>query len=80
MSRKKKNIYLSALYHEAQTYAGIGRICCALGCDARESNVYCWLEKGRTEDEIATLLRKVGYDIPKDFKGSTDIKFDGTEE
>ena len=31
-----------------------------------------------TEREIVTMLRKIGYDIPKDFKGSEDIKFDCT--
>ena len=43
-----------------------------------ESDAYCWLEDGRTEREIVTMLRKIGYDIPKDFKGSEDIKFDST--
>ncbi|MBQ6110550.1 MAG: hypothetical protein IJL05_04165 [Alphaproteobacteria bacterium] len=80
MIRKKKNIYLAAFYHEIETYAGIGRICRALGRDARESNAYCWIEDGRTEKEIVALLRKIGYDIPKDFKGSADIKFDGKED
>ena len=43
-----------------------------------ESDAFCWLEVGRTEKEIVELLRKIGYDIPKDFKGSEDIKFDST--
>lgn len=43
-----------------------------------ESDAYCWLESGRTEREIVTLLRKIGYDIPKDFQGSDDVKFNST--
>lgn len=81
MIKKKRNLYLSAFYYEIQTYSGLGRVCRALGCDrVTESNAYCWLEDGRTEREIVSLLRKIGYDIPKDFKGSEDIKFDGTED
>lgn len=78
---KKKNIYLAAFYHEIQTHLGLGRICHAIKCDwVSESNALCWLEKGRTEKEIVAILRAVGYEIPKDFKGSEDIKFNGTED
>ena len=79
MKTKKKNIYLAALGHEIATGDGIDRICKALRCKyVSESNAYCWLEEGRTEREIVALLRKIGYDIPEDFKGSDNIKFDCT--
>ena len=39
---------------------------------------HCWLEDGRTEKEIITMLCKMGYDIPKDFVGS-DAVFDGSQ-
>ena len=79
MTKQKKNIYLAALGHEISTGNGIDRICNALRCKyVSESNAYCWLEEGRTEREIVTLLRKIGYDIPEDFKGSDSVKFDCT--
>lgn len=79
MRKPKKNIYLAALADAINTGSGLDKICWALGCEyVSESNAYCWLEEGRTEREIVTMLRKIGYDIPKDFKGSEDIKFDST--
>ncbi len=79
MRKPKKNIYLAALADAINSGGGLDKICWALGCEyVSESNAYCWLEEGRTEREIVTMLRKIGYDIPKDFKGSEDIKFDST--
>lgn len=79
MRKPKKNIYLAALADAINSGGGLDKICWALGCEyVSESNAYCWLEEGRTEREIVTLLRKIGYDIPKGFKGSDDIKFDST--
>lgn len=79
MRKPKKNIYLAALAHAISTDSGLDKICWALGCEyVSESNAYCWLEEGRTEKEIVTMLRKIGYDIPEDFQGSEDIKFDCT--
>lgn len=79
MRKPTKNIYLAALGYEIATGTGIEKICKALRSKyITESTAYCWIEDGRTEREIVTLLRKIGYDIPKDFKGSEDIKFDTT--
>lgn len=79
MRKTTKNIYLAALGYEIATGTGIERICRALRCNyVSESNAYCWIEDGRTEREIVSLLRKIGYDIPKDFRGSEEIKFDST--
>ena len=79
MAKTKKNIYLAAFAREVNNYDGIGAICKALGIkDGTESDAYCWIEEGRTEKEIIQLLRKVGYDIPKEIVGSTEKKFDCT--
>ena len=79
MRKPKKNIYLAALANAINTREGLENICLVLGCEyVSESTAYCWIEDGRTEREIVTMLRKIGYDIPKDFKGSEDIKFDST--
>ncbi|MBR4507026.1 MAG: hypothetical protein IKP24_00655 [Alphaproteobacteria bacterium] len=79
MRKPTKNIYLAALGYEITSGDGIDRICKALRCKyVSESNAYCWIEDGRTEREIVTLLRKIGYDIPKDFQGSDDVKFNST--
>ena len=79
MRKPKKNIYLAALAHAISTDSGLDKICKVLGSKyVTESNAYCWLEDGRTEREIVTMLRKIGYDIPEGFQGSEDIKFDCT--
>ena len=79
MRKPKKNIYLAALAHAISTDSGLDKICKVLGSKyVTESNAYCWLEDGRTEREIVTMLRKIGYDIPDGFQGSEDIKFDCT--
>lgn len=77
--KHNKNIYLAALAHAITTNVGLENICFALGCEyVSESHAYCWLEEDRTEREIITLLRAIGYEIPKYIKGSTQIKFDTT--
>ena len=38
-----------------------------------ESDACCCLEEGCTEKELVTLLRKIGYEIPKDTQGSDKI-------
>lgn len=79
MIKQKKNIYLATLANAINNDDELDLICKAIGCpDGTESDAYCWLEEGRAEQEIINLLRKIGYDIPKDFKGSTNIKFDCT--
>lgn len=79
MIKQKKNIYLAALANAINNDDELDLICQAIGrSDGTESDAYCWLEEGRTEQEIVNLLRKIGYDIPKDFKGSENIKFDCT--
>lgn len=79
MKKRKLNIYLAAFSSELSTGDGIERICTALGNpDGTESDAYGWIEEGRTEKEIITLLRKMGYDIPKGITGSDEIKFDCT--
>ena len=77
MRKTKKNIYLAALVTAIRNDDDLDKICQVVG-GSYESDAYCWLESGRTEREIITLLRKIGYDIPKDIKGSEDIKFDST--
>ena len=77
MRKTKKNIYLAALVTAIRNDDDLDKICQVVG-GSYESDAYCWLESGRTEREIITLLRKIGYDIPKDIKGSADIKFDST--
>ena len=79
MAKIKKNVYLAAFAREVTDYEGVDAICKALGIkDGTESDVYCWLEEGRTEKEIIQILRKIGYDIPKEIVGSTEKKFDST--
>lgn len=79
MAKIKKNVYLAAFARELTDYEGVDAICKALGIkDGTESDAYCWLEEGRTEKEIIQILRKIGYDIPKEIMGSTEKKFDST--
>lgn len=76
--KTKKNIYLATFSHELVS-GDIEKLCKAIGIkDGYESDAYCWLEEGRTEKEIIDVLRKLGYDIPKDTTGSENIKFDST--
>lgn len=77
MKTTKKNIYLAALGRAIMDDVELDQILRVIGGNY-ESDAYCWLEEGRTEREIVTLLRKIGYDIPDDFKGSEDIKFNCT--
>ena len=77
--KARKNIYLAALAREIRTDEGIDQICKAIGIkNGTESDAYCWLEDGRTEKEIIQMLRKIGYDIPKEIVGSEDVTFDST--
>lgn len=77
MRKSKKNIYLAALGNAINNNDELELICQAIGrSDGTESDAYCWIEEGRTEHEIVTLLRKIGYDIPNENQGSKDIKFD----
>lgn len=81
MKKNKRNLYLAAFAREMITADGIERICTALGKPGgTESDAYCWLEVGRTEKEIVALLRKIGFDIPKEIVGSSRKKFDSTYE
>ena len=77
MKKNKKNIYLAALGRAIMDDVELDQILRVIGGNY-ESDAYCWLEEGRTEREIVTLLRKIGYYIPDDFKGSEDIKFNCT--
>lgn len=77
MKTTKKNIYLAALARAIMDDVELDQILHVIGGNT-ESDAYCWLEEGRTEKEIVALLRKIGYDIPKDFKGSETVKFDST--
>ncbi len=72
--KRTKNVYVSALLHELMTEDGITNVCKAIGENyVTESNAWCWYEHGRTEKEIIRLLRKIGYDIPKEVTGSKQI-------
>jgi hypothetical protein len=77
MRKLKKNIYLAALGRAIMDDTELDQILQVIGGKS-ESDAYCWLEDGRTEKEIVALLRKIGYDIPKDFIGSETVKFDST--
>ena len=79
MTKQKKNIYLAALARAIMDDVELDQILHVIGGNT-ESDAYCWLEEGRTEKEIVALLRKIGYDIPEDFIGSENIKFDCTVE
>ena len=72
-----KNVYLAALRTAIGNDDDLDKICQIIG-GQYESDAYCWLESGRTEKEIVDLLRSIGYDIPADFKGSENIKFEST--
>ena len=72
-----KNVYLAALRTAIGNDDDLDKICQIIG-GRFESDAYCWLESGRTEKEIVDLLRKIGYDIPNDFRGSEKINFDST--
>jgi hypothetical protein len=79
MRKSKKNTYLAALGNAINNNDELELICQAIGrSDGTESDAYCWIEEGRTEHEIVTLLRKIGYDIPSEIQGSKDVKFDST--
>ncbi len=81
MKKDKRNLYLATLAGELITADGIERICTALGePDGTESDAYEWLESGRSEKEIVAMLRKMGFDIPKEIVGSSRKKFYGTYE
>ena len=77
MRKPMKNVYLAALATAIRNDDDLDKICQIVG-GSYESDAYCWLESGRTEREIVALLRNIGYDIPKDFKGDENIKFDST--
>lgn len=77
MRKPMKNVYLAALRTAIGNDDDLDKILQIVG-GSYESDAYCWLETGRTEREIVTLLRKIGYDIPKDFQGSDDVKFNST--
>ena len=79
MKTTKKNIYLAALARAIMDDVELDQILHVIGGNT-ESDAYCWLEEGRTEKEIVALLRTIGYDIPEDFIGSENIKFDCTVE
>lgn len=72
-----KNVYLAALGRAIMDDVELEQILRVIG-GKYESDAYCWLESGRTEREIITLLRNIGYDIPKEVLGSENIKFDST--
>ena len=72
-----KNVYLAALRTAIGNDDDLDKICQIIG-GQYESDAYCWLESGRTEKEIVDLLRSIGYDIPADFKGNENIKFEST--
>lgn len=72
--KQAKNVYESALLHELTTDRGIQAICNAIGEKyVTESTAWCWYEQGRTEKEIIKLLRKIGYEIPKEIIGSDRV-------
>lgn len=74
MAKKKKNLFVAAYYAAINSENGIEKICWALGSEyISESTAYCWIEEEHTEKEIVDMLRKIGYDIPKEFKGSDKI-------
>ncbi len=77
--KQKKNVYLAALVHAINTDDGIDAMCKAIKEDfVVQSSCWCWLETGRTEKEIIAVLRKMGYDIPKEIVGS-DTVFNGAQ-
>ena len=77
MKTTKKNIYLAALGRAITDDVELDQVLRVIG-GRYESDAYCWIEEGRTEKEIVALLRKIGYDIPKDFIGSETVKFNST--
>lgn len=77
MRKPMKNVYLAALRTAIGNDDDLDKICQIIG-GQYESDAYCWLESGRTEKEIVDLLRSIGYDIPADFKGAENIKFEST--
>ena len=77
MRKPMKNVYLAALATAINNDDDLNKILQIVG-GKYESDAYCWLESGRTEREIITLLRNIGYDIPKEVVGSETIKFDST--
>ena len=77
MRKPRKNVYLAAFANAINNDDDLDKILQIVG-GSYESDAYCWLESGRTEREIVTLLRSIGYDIPVEFKGSETIKFDST--
>ena len=79
MRKPMKNVYLAALRTAIGNDDDLDKICQIIG-GQYESDAYCWLETGRTEKEIITLLRSIGYDIPKEVVGSETVKFDSTAQ
>ncbi len=78
---KKKNPYVSALLYEINTESGTAKMLNVLRIKPllfTTSHCWNWIEHGRTEKEIINMLRKLGYDIPKEIVGS-DTVFDGSE-
>ncbi len=79
--KQKLNVYLAALMYAINTDDGIDSMLKILDKEDSfftESDCWCWLENGRTEKEIIDMLRKMGYDIPKEIVGS-DTVFDGPQ-
>ena len=77
MRKPMKNVYLAALATAINNDDDLDKILQIIGGNY-ESDAYCWLESDRTEREIVDLLRSIWYDIPVDFKGTENIKFDST--
>ena len=71
---KKKNIFVHAFCHELRTGVGVNKITHAIEkLYGHQQSPFNWFEDGRTEKELVTLLRKIGYEIPKDTQGSDKI-------
>ena len=70
----KKNIFVHAFCHELRTGIGVNKITHAIEkLYGHQQSPFNWFEDGRTEKELVTLLRKIGYEIPKDTQGSDKI-------
>ena len=70
----KKNIFVHAFCQELRTGLGVNKITHAIEkLYGYQQSPFNWFEDGRTEKELVTLLRKIGYEIPKDTKGSDKI-------
>ncbi len=63
---EKKNVYESALKHEAIHYDGIDKICHAIDPNGyvSESTAWCWIEENEGNNRaLKAMLRKIGYEI-----------------